>query len=274
MTEGASEPVEQAVAPAAAPAGEPERKSLWERLKPVWWLRGILAAWGLLAVADQLGFVAEDWLAVVHAFASRWAIWTSAIAGWINLRLPWSMYISPEEANLIALILLLWAPTALKAAWLLFQRGDRGDTARICVLIGALTITLIALVLPGDMETNIVTRAAVPIGIAATFYVLLTQFTSSPPIGEWRSRLLPIVLGVSVTILVVLFVPASWIAGVFILSFAVRALWALNREYTKAMFIALSFIAVLEVAYFVPVLNANMRPVVEWIDAQPSGDEQ
>jgi hypothetical protein len=125
MTEGATEPVEQAVAPAAAPTGEPERMTWWDRIKPLWWVRGIVGALGLIALLDQLGWVREDWLKLVHVIATRWDQVVSILVGYVTAILPWGMEVTSAEAHFLTVVFALTVPATIPSALILLRPPRR-----------------------------------------------------------------------------------------------------------------------------------------------------
>lgn len=96
--------------------------SYWEKLKPVWWLRGILGAGALVGLADHLGLVRENWLRLFHAIGSRWNEWMGWLTGWISAALPFGWNISSGEGSTFALFSTLLVPAMIPAARTLLMR--------------------------------------------------------------------------------------------------------------------------------------------------------
>jgi hypothetical protein len=139
MNEGATEPVEQAVAPAVAPTGRPGWKSLWERLKSFWWFRGAASAFAIVGVVEQLGF-GRGWLRFVHAIGARWNEWMGWVTANLSIALPFDWNITPGEGNVLTLWSALVIP-AMTAQWQAYSRSEyKTTTWRISVIMNFVTV--------------------------------------------------------------------------------------------------------------------------------------
>lgn len=255
----------------ATNAAEPTRTSLWERLKPVWWLRGVLGAWSLVALIDQLGLVREDWLRVVHALASRWSQWFEVLTGWANVRLPWGLHISVEEATLLSLLSVLGFPIVASVA-------RRNWNSKLYIAASSLVLAAAGAVavLFAPESFNAPTGFGMALSPSAALIVLYVAIFWS--ITEVGFRWVPLLLMMaSVTLFLALaFFGGSetaslqtWIVFLAPPFAALVTLWDLNRAYVKALLVALSFVLMLEVLYWMPAVNELIRPLVQWIDPQP-----
>jgi hypothetical protein len=80
-------------------------------LKVAWYVRGVIAAFGLVALLDQLKILPEGYLKIVHAFGAYWHHWMKAVTSWLNLHLP--VEISPMEGTWILLLSVIVLPFAI-----------------------------------------------------------------------------------------------------------------------------------------------------------------
>lgn len=265
MTEGASEPVEQAVAPAAAPVGEPVRLSLWERLKPVWWIRGVVSAVALVGLLDQLGLIREQWLRVFHAVGTR----AREIIGWIADRiseiLPWNLELMPQEGVVLAFYLAFLLPIAVG----LINGQIKGREPSAPIIIGLICVgILLAFAIPfgpGDRDKNFGGFVWV---FAAGFPAVVA--TASRPLAfvGWVCFLVLLILG-AVVLERTFRVDLGGAPFLALLAFVGIALWITNKTFAKGVLITLSFLATLELFYLVPMIQQAMQPFIDWID--PAG---
>ena len=116
--------MENAAAPKEAPVEIDKPKTFWDRLKVFWWARGVVSGLALVGLADHLGFVRHEWLRPIHAIGARWNDWMGLVTELINVRLPWHLKISANEASVLVFISVFPLPLAL-ATWTRPYRGLR-----------------------------------------------------------------------------------------------------------------------------------------------------
>lgn len=243
MTEGAAEPVEQAVAPAAAPTGEPERKSLWARLKAYWWVTGFSSAFALVHLLDGIGF-SREWLRVFHAIATGWEYLMKGLGDWLRAIAPFPVDLQPAELSMITIYSGVVIPAMVP--WIKGTRDENRAFARadpklakfatsfaqpVAILgIGMLAASGLAFVSPGD---------------SVSAHPGLADPTADMPDG-WREF------------------GRFYIFGT---AFLMIAIW--NRPYFRVLVIVAGFLGMLELFYLVPIVEAALRPLIDAID--PAG---
>ncbi|HVY89252.1 MAG TPA: hypothetical protein VG942_10320 [Hyphomonadaceae bacterium] len=163
MDEGDSTEITQRQASAVQPLDAPAQKTLWERLKPLWWLRGVLGALALVGFLDQLGWVREKWLPVAHAITTRWSEGIAWLSHAVSALLPFHMEITPWEGHYLVVIFALVLPSMIPALGVLL-RPPRHKLAEFVVVCFVVVVTnmVVGALLPG--QTTLITDFA-PIAI-------------------------------------------------------------------------------------------------------------
>ena len=156
MTEGATQSVEQTDAPASTPTGKPERKSMWERLKPLWWVRGIVTAFALVGLCDSLGLVRQDWLRVFHAIGARWNDWMGWLATSISQWLPFDWALSNFELTALTVMFATGFPSAIAWAANDYRKAGRLTFDMIApIMFGAMIVAFSISLLSNDQVANV-----------------------------------------------------------------------------------------------------------------------
>lgn len=89
-------------------------------LKAMWWARGIVSAFSLVALLDLLGIARTGWLPIVHAVATQWADGLHWLQAKLNLVLPFKLSYSRLE-----LVGLIWAVALLIPSIAVMAYGER-----------------------------------------------------------------------------------------------------------------------------------------------------
>lgn len=268
MTEGAAEPVEQRLAPAAAAAGEPERKSWWERLKPLWWMRGFVGAIAVLGAMQIAEWPREEWLRVPHAIATRWQEIVGSLAAKLREVMPIPIDLTPSEAVRLVGMSAVQFPIVLGYySWL--RREDRnGSTKTRSALLLSVPIATLLPLGPGDIVSDTWVGAIwgmlvlTPVCWAAIRY----------PVRAMSTTVFLLIVGPPFTVSTVLLVtgqdsvPAQTLT---LYALVAVIMWSVARTYAKAMFAAVTFILTLQAVYLVPTAREWVRPFLDWID--PAG---
>jgi hypothetical protein len=176
------DPVEQKGPPVATLVSEPaEKKSIWERLKPVWWLRGVLGALALVGFLDQIGWVREGWLPVVHAIATRWGEFIAWLSKTITIALPFGGEITPAEGHYLTVMFAVILPGIIPAMPILVRNPRTGaSTMVVPAFVSIAGTTVLATLWPG--ETVLVggsTPVFVPLLLIMSTFALCLAYLSN-----------------------------------------------------------------------------------------------
>lgn len=243
MSEGSSKHVDQPDATTGLPVNPSSKTSLLERLKPVWWLRGVLAAVALVSLVDQLQIPRPDWLRFIHAIGARWNVWMGWLTDHLSAVLPFGMHLTAYEATFITLYSTIvipgWVSQMRVSAPIVFAREipPRPSPFRAGWLLRVIG--------EGALRGYII---LVPILLVFYFGWLL----GPNPEGDTRAVTMSNLLVFAATSLTYLF-----------------SLWDYNRRYLKALVISLSFIFTLELFYVVPIFREWLQPIAASIDPNP-----
>jgi hypothetical protein len=171
----------RSIGPSSSPPDRSERKSLWERLKPVWWLRGILAAGAIVGLADHLGLVRTDWLKIVHAIGARWNVGMTWVTDLVSMALPFDWSLTVGEGNILTLLSVLIVPAVVPTGRYLMakERCDRSATyavASFCTVLSFYVLMCLSSLdmVPQKVALWIIGGTAAVSGVIAI--VLLAKF--------------------------------------------------------------------------------------------------
>lgn len=271
MPEGKSQSVE-----AEASEG-PTQKTLWARLKPLWHMRGIIAAFSLVGIADQMGLVRQDWLRLVHALGARWNAMMQVVADFFSWHLPVSLTVG--EANAITALSLLVVPTMVSSV-IQFRRKGGSDFGMV-VCYAALLLFLVALPLtPIDLTAR---RLAFLVWVFGHLSVLMAVLALRPTGLKMTSaeRLLVLILAVASVGLpwfVAFMGPSSddlleptliVVTSAPIFLVLIGLLYAYARPFLGWLLASVAFMLTLEAIYLAPIVQDWAKPIVEAIDPDP-----
>lgn len=130
----------------AAPA---DNRTFWERIRPFWWMRGIVSAIALVGLADHLGLIRHEWLRIFHGVAARWNEWMAWIGSLINFRVPW-IHLGIGDANFLTALSVFYLPFAVP-----FLGGELRSQRRVVRWMAIISVLIvigayIGALAPGD----------------------------------------------------------------------------------------------------------------------------
>lgn len=102
----------------------------WGSLRLAWYARGVVAAFAIVALLDQLKVFPPDYLKVIHFIGVGWHTWMSGLTEWLNFHLP--VHLTPSEGTWLVFVSSMFLPMAVgkilnrlkqpKTLWVWFSR--------------------------------------------------------------------------------------------------------------------------------------------------------
>jgi hypothetical protein len=232
-----SEPAASAGA-ATPPITSPKRfDQLRTWLRAVWWIRGVVAAVGLVGLAETVfRLEGSALLHVTHAITAAWRTAIVYAANWINLQVPLGLSVSPADVAPITIFATIIIPAAVMVglrAYRTFRKELRESG------------------FPSRKSLRVFWEHALPAFLGAIIFQAFWQLV-------WTDQTPNVVVA---------YTEPWWnqVAAALTVGVFVWALWRTARTYIKAMFTTLSFIAMLELLYYAPVISSFMEAAAAWL---------
>lgn len=235
----------------------------------VWWLRGIIAAWAIVGIVDQLGIGSDLLLRVVHAIGARWNIIAETVSGWINIALPFDLQLTASEVTISTINAAIVLPLGATAVWSLVdttRKASRPLLAGALGIAGACALLFLGLspFLPGELIEDPTLAGwfsgAISTVVALAVFQAILHHAGAPALKF--AVLGAGFLGMAIS---TFFDVGPWIVPLYLFGI-LTPLWIVARSYTKALIISLTFVATLEALYLAPGLREVLQPIVDAID--------